>query len=87
MFLDWLFNTFFFSAGVLVFAKPIICGIVHCSALKENHKYMHMCITYFMSNKVTKHIVKLKCIVYKWIFMCSIKKYSLFQTDQAQMKS
>ena len=45
MFLDWLFNTFF-SAGVLVFAKPIICGIVDCSAPKENHKYMHMCTTY-----------------------------------------
>ena len=79
MFLDWLFNTFF-SAGVLVFAKPIIYGIV--AAPKENHKYMHN----LLSNKVTKHIVKLKCIVYKWIFMCSIKKYSLFQPE-AQMKT
>ena len=78
MFLDWLFNTYFFSAGVLVFAKP--CGIVEegkSQRIVEEGKsqgksqvYAH--VHNLLSNKVAKHIVRLKCIVYKWMFIKKI---------------
>ena len=40
----------------------------------KSQVYVH--VHNLLSNKVTKHIVKLKCIVYKWIVLCSIKKIS-----------